>query len=243
MKPPEVSIPVSIIDIAVSRLTPIQCKKLLAAILSMAYGTEGPEDIDASTGIVIDMYYDHHLAIEAKRKSVSKSRRASANARWSRKSEPEPALTEPTPVPNVVQVEEVIPEPIVSKPSFVPNNRFLEQSPIKSQFLHWIDYKKKRRSPYNTQLSYEACHTKLLRLSGGSPAIAAEIVEESIANSYLGLFPLKNQNYGPNTKFERQVRAQQQLVDSVAQNCADNIQREQYSQGGSGKGEFVPPTI
>lgn len=55
----------------------------------------------------------------------------------------------------------------------------------------WFDYKKERKSPY-TQRGAESLYKKLYEMSGGDPTLADEIVEQSIANNWQGLFELKN---------------------------------------------------
>lgn len=56
----------------------------------------------------------------------------------------------------------------------------------------WLDYKKSRREGYKSPESLKAMYEKLFKLSGGEPSVAWEIVNESMANNYAGLFPLKN---------------------------------------------------
>lgn len=55
----------------------------------------------------------------------------------------------------------------------------------------WFEYKKERKSPY-TQRGAESAYKKLYTMSGGNPVVADEIVEQSIANNWQGLFELKN---------------------------------------------------
>lgn len=71
----------------------------------------------------------------------------------------------------------------------------LDLSFIQPSFLavieKWLSYKKERKSPY-TQRGAESLYKKLLSMSGGNPAIADAIVEQSIANNWQGLFELKS---------------------------------------------------
>ena len=64
------------------------------------------------------------------------------------------------------------------------------------EYLHpqmdkWLDYKKSRGERYKTEQSLLICAKKLHELSGGNALQADAIVEQSIANNYAGLFPLK----------------------------------------------------
>lgn len=64
-------------------------------------------------------------------------------------------------------------------------------------FSDWLAYKKARKESYKTQKSVEACYAKLVKLSGGDFIRAGEIVSQSMANNWAGLFELKQENgYG-----------------------------------------------
>lgn len=67
---------------------------------------------------------------------------------------------------------------------------------ISSEFLEtfslWLEYKKDKGQGYKSEKSLKACYNKLVKLSKGDPAIAEQIVNESIANNWAGLFELKN---------------------------------------------------
>ena len=55
----------------------------------------------------------------------------------------------------------------------------------------WIRYKKEKKYSY-TPLGLKKCISRLQNLCGGDPYIAQQIVDNSMANGYSGLFPLKN---------------------------------------------------
>jgi hypothetical protein len=61
---------------------------------------------------------------------------------------------------------------------------------FKKPFDDWIEYKEKRRETYKTQASLEACYRKLKNLSGNNPVTAGEVIEQSLANNWAGLFEL-----------------------------------------------------
>ena len=67
---------------------------------------------------------------------------------------------------------------------------------ISDEFLEafslWLEYKKDRRENYKSEKSLKACYNKLVKLSKGNPAVASQIVDESIANNWAGFFELKN---------------------------------------------------
>lgn len=58
-------------------------------------------------------------------------------------------------------------------------------------FVEWLNYKRERKEKYKTQKSLELAFSKLLRLSDYNLQNAKEIVEQSMANNWAGLFKLK----------------------------------------------------
>lgn len=58
----------------------------------------------------------------------------------------------------------------------------------------WIEYKRERHQTYKPR-GLEALRKRLISLSGGNPQLALAIVEQSMANNYAGLFPLKQNHY------------------------------------------------
>ena len=72
-----------------------------------------------------------------------------------------------------------------------------------STFTEWLEYKSERKEKYKTESSLKACYNRLLKLSGNNPQIAEEIVQQSIANNYAGLFEyreIKPQKPKPKTQ-------------------------------------------
>lgn len=57
--------------------------------------------------------------------------------------------------------------------------------------IDWFEYKKARKESYKSENSIQAFYNKLLKLSGGSQTKATEIIEQSMANNWAGIFELK----------------------------------------------------
>lgn len=55
----------------------------------------------------------------------------------------------------------------------------------------WIKYKKERRESYKSEQSLKVFVKKIHEYSGGNVVIARKIIEQSIANNWAGIFPLK----------------------------------------------------
>lgn len=56
----------------------------------------------------------------------------------------------------------------------------------------WLDYKRSRGQSYKSELSVKKFHTMLRNLSRGDLDLAARIIDQSIANNWAGLFPLRD---------------------------------------------------
>jgi hypothetical protein len=55
----------------------------------------------------------------------------------------------------------------------------------------WLSYKRERKETYKSVRSMQAFVAKLTKLSNGNPKIAREIINQSIANNWAGIFQLK----------------------------------------------------
>ena len=69
---------------------------------------------------------------------------------------------------------------------------------FRATFEKWLNYKKERKETYKGAISARQCYNRLLELSGNNAAIAEKIVNQSIANNYSGLFPLKEEKGASN---------------------------------------------
>ena len=71
---------------------------------------------------------------------------------------------------------------------------FEKFNPIISQ---WLEYKSARRESYKTEQSIRAFAKKLKELSGDDVGVAQQIIDQSIANNWAGIFPLKKSSSDP----------------------------------------------
>ena len=92
-----------------------------------------------------------------------------------------------------IRNKEIYKEKIIKKenPCFVAPE-------FENVFSVWLEYKHQRRESYKSDLSLKTCYNKLYKLADGDPQKAMAIVEQSMANNWAGLFPLKNQINGNN---------------------------------------------
>lgn len=67
---------------------------------------------------------------------------------------------------------------------------------FKEIFETWLRYKQEKRESYKSKKSLQACYKKLLTLSGNDPDTARNVVDQSMANNWSGLFELTQNNHG-----------------------------------------------
>lgn len=85
-----------------------------------------------------------------------------------------------------------------------------------NSFELWLEYKKTKNQKYKTQKSLELCYKNLLTISNNDPDVARKIIENSIANNYSGLFPLKQNNIQPVGKAQNYIQLYNQIQDDYA---------------------------
>jgi hypothetical protein len=64
----------------------------------------------------------------------------------------------------------------------------------------WLTYKRERKETYKSVRSMQAFVAKLTKLSNGNPKIAREIINQSIANNWAGIFQLKIDQHNDDNK-------------------------------------------
>ena len=90
--------------------------------------------------------------------------------------------------------EEVCLNDIKHKKNQIEITNYGEYEPLREQITKWIDYKKARKESYKTEQSLMSFAKKLFTLSGGNQNIADQIIEQSMANNWAGIFELKTQH-------------------------------------------------
>jgi hypothetical protein len=94
----------------------------------------------------------------------------------------------------------------------------------------WLKYKKDRNENYKSMVSVEAFEKKLNKFSGGDLEIAKQVIEQSMANNWAGIFELKTasgpaqnlQNGNPRNKpesvFDHNNRVRKELYEKYGVN-------------------------
>ena len=103
-----------------------------------------------------------------------------------------------TPIINIEElkkeIKKEIEEELANASKKNPIITSLDLSGVSAELINvvkdWLEYKKERGEAYKPS-GFASFYKKLLELSGGDPVKAQKIVEESKANNYAGIFPLK----------------------------------------------------
>lgn len=181
-------------------------------MLSICKGHD--EDVYAKFDIVDGFYINKRMYEEAeKRTKFTESRRKNASGKHMLNHMPN-HMEDENENENINEVKDVL---------VYPNLEF------KNIWSEWKQYKKdEHRDSYKSKKTEQIAINNLIKLCGGSFEIAAEIVNNSIANKYKGLFEIKTygQKAAPKDKMQQyldhfeQVKRQINGTDNTSQ--ADN---------------------
>lgn len=99
---------------------------------------------------------------------------------------------------STVQSTSSIDKPVTSKPL---NNKPKEDDFVSLEFLDayntWMTYKKERNESYKSITGREKFYNSLVKLSVNNPNIALQIINQSMANNWAGIFPVKEEPKKP----------------------------------------------
>lgn len=85
----------------------------------------------------------------------------------------------------------------------------------------WLAYKSERGQTYR-QRGFESFYARLMELSGGNADTARGIIEQSKANNWAGIFPLKTTNdYGRNA--DNRVAHCDITSDELMRRCEERV--------------------
>ena len=82
----------------------------------------------------------------------------------------------------------------------------------------WVCYRKEIKKSFKSIKSVQAAYKQLYELSDGNPVIAMKIVEQSIASSWQGLFPLKQNDNNRNNFGKREEKGAVEMLFSAVDN-------------------------
>lgn len=103
----------------------------------------------------------------------------------------------------------------------------------------WLAYKKEKGKMYKP-IGFKNFYKKLCELSGNNPQLAMIIIEQSMANNYDGIFPLRNNNningYGRETitdKIRRTIDEANKFSQQLTERIGNNQQQGNVYDGDS----------
>lgn len=88
--------------------------------------------------------------------------------------------------------------------------------------VEWLAYKRDRKESYKSSRSMQAFLAKLKSLSQNDAFVARQIIEQSMANNWAGIFPLKIQSYDKHTSTNQAGNAE---PDDLLRAVAEGISR------------------
>lgn len=152
-----------------------------------------------------------------------------------------------TPAKNTAVISATLPgkichgTPAKSATHIIKNNKEKENIParvreeegIPEEFREimgiWFAYKKERKETYKDKGSRAKCFARLYKLSGGSLAKAVEIVEQSMANNWAGLFELKTSGTRQQVPtVSDDITATRKRMQDADQQAAQRAQADQH---------------
>ena len=99
-----------------------------------------------------------------------------------------------------------------------------QESPWRELILIWLEYKRTRKESYRSEVGAKKCLTLLRNLSGGNAEVAQQIIDQSMANNWAGLFALKE---SPPSRGQPPGRAHGQRVGQIIQS-EDEEKRQRF---------------
>lgn len=242
---------------AIVKMTPEETKQYMLAIRSFRMGNDVPtfedrfmqDKVEKAITLISSADERYKAKCERLRQNFAKRR---ANEEQKQPNEPQKETNAELTVTETETVTETDNnKPVVVKEEkkkstyrpFVPDLTFIPDKQMAEVLQEWLEYKKKRKESYKGQASVEACYKKLMDLAENDSSAARQIVEQSMANNWAGLFELKTDNNGNrnHTQYQRRIDAEQQLGRDLARQSAAEFAAEQS--GGGGENPFVPITL
>ena len=99
-----------------------------------------------------------------------------------------------------------------------------QESPWRELMLIWLEYKRTRKESYRSEVGAKKCLTLLRNLSGGNAEVAQQIIDQSMANNWAGLFAVKE---SPPSRGQPQGRAHGQRIGQIIQS-EDEEKRQRF---------------
>lgn len=228
------------LDIAMEHLNDVE----LAELFKMIYAYQKGQDFEpthSSVKMIFSFFKNGFDRDKAKYEEVSQRRRDAVNKRWEKRS------AETIQEIQNVQLNTNVPIMIDDNDTETDNDIKEVKKKVSAHhadydwispefyliFKDFLDYKRReQKGTYKTEATVRAAYNNLIKMSNGDAFIARQIVDQTIANGYMGLVPLKNnQGNGTTTQFERNAQSQQQLACDLTEYYRQKRERERLADG------------
>jgi hypothetical protein len=103
--------------------------------------------------------------------------------------------------------------------SYLPDSNWMDI------VIEWLDYKKQKRQTYKSEKSIKAFCLELVRLSNGELDVAKNIINNSIARNYAGIFTIKNNQNGQSINTAEAEQAEFRRVAEMLRRTVSNNSR------------------
>lgn len=97
----------------------------------------------------------------------------------------------------------------------------IQDPELTEKWKMWVDFRKKLKKPYKTKEGEAAAYSKLIKLAEDSIDVAMQILDQSMANEWLGLFSLKVDTITRINKMKNMSPARRAYEESLTRGSGD----------------------
>lgn len=189
------------------RMSVMQMRRVLATIKTAGHITIKSTN---KYRIITICEYDIYQSADGMKQQANRQAKQQANQQHYKNNIEDKEISTNVDIPPIVPPG-LEPPGLKKKKQETKKYSFVVAPEYEAAFTAWLEYKHQRKQTYKSDASLKVCYNKLVKLSGNNPDIAMAIVEQSMANNWAGLFPLKpdynatatNHNGGDQRRQER----------------------------------------
>jgi hypothetical protein len=193
--------------------------------------SEQKANVNVNGNVNVDVNVDVNGNVKTLSLSKEKFKKENSQTFSEPKQEPEPepnSEPEPSPPQNLP----LPPADSLFLPFIVLEDKHL-QNQWKDLVKEWLEYKKEIKDSYKSNKSIKAFYQKLYQMANGELSLAKEILNNSIANGYRGIFPLQksrtpqNPNQPPKPQLSRSEQNRLTLMRDFPEVFEENTKTPQ----------------
>lgn len=169
------------------RMSVMQMRRVLATIKTAGHITIKSTN---KYRIITICEYDIYQSADGMKQQANRQAKQQANQQHYKNNIEDKEISTNVDIPPIVPPG-LEPPGLKKKKQETKKYSFVVAPEYEAAFTAWLEYKHQRKQTYKSDASLKVCYNKLVKLSGNNPDIAMAIVEQSMANNWAGLFPLK----------------------------------------------------